>query len=93
MRVGWHAVHLHGLEAMPALRRYDKATARTNKARGKAMSEKPGEYCFWCNPESMPQSKYEGPHATWCPHFREEQRAEISKKLNPEATESTSTVP
>jgi len=31
--------------------------------------------CFWCgtNPAEAAQ-RHEGPHATWCVHFREEQR-------------------
>ena len=30
--------------------------------------------CWWCNPNGNPIAPHEGPHATWCPHFREEQR-------------------
>lgn len=31
--------------------------------------------CFWCNADRYESAlRHEGPHATWCVHFREEQR-------------------
>lgn len=31
--------------------------------------------CSWCNADPQEAAaRHEGPHATWCPHFREEQR-------------------
>lgn len=35
------------------------------------------DYCFWCNPDSHDIRPHYGPHATWCPHFREEQRGGV----------------
>lgn len=33
------------------------------------------ELCFWCGSDPVEKAlKHEGPHLTWCPHFREEQR-------------------
>lgn len=34
-------------------------------------SQLPGNRCFWCNtdPEEA-AARHEGPHATWCPHYR-----------------------
>ena len=29
------------------------------------------ERCFWCNADpDEAAARHEGPHATWCPHFR-----------------------
>lgn len=34
-----------------------------------------GERCAWCNTDpDEAAARHEGPHATWCPHFRNEQR-------------------
>jgi len=31
--------------------------------------------CFWCQVNPIEAAKHhEGPHLTWCPYFREEQR-------------------
>ncbi len=33
------------------------------------------ERCSWCNSDAEEAAKHhEGPHLTWCPSFREEQR-------------------
>ena len=35
--------------------------------------------CFWCNADPVESAKHhEGPHATWCFHFRESQRGGVT---------------
>ena len=41
----------------------------------------PPEYCFWCNPDSRPAAPNEGPHATWCPAYRQSQVTDDSSLL------------
>lgn len=39
------------------------------------MSDTPQSICAWCNTDAEAANRrHEGPHATWCPHFREDQR-------------------
>jgi hypothetical protein len=38
------------------------------------------ERCFWCNTlPSEAAAQHEGPHSTWCPHFREHQRGGLDE--------------
>jgi hypothetical protein len=49
-----------------------------------------GERCSWCNTDpDEAAARHEGPHLTWCPHFRNEQRRRIGQAADTRIQEAT----